>query len=89
MLLGDHVDILGNIDLNEDVVRIACGEALKDNYHSYIREIGKAAHKRLQAAASRQLKRRSRRQDKTQQQPQAASVGARVAEKVAEYIPGL
>eukprot|EP01134_Creolimax_fragrantissima_P000516 CFRG0516T1 len=45
---GDHVDIMGNIDLNEDLIRIACGGLLEDNFVSHIREISEDAHKRLQ-----------------------------------------
>eukprot|EP01134_Creolimax_fragrantissima_P000514 CFRG0514T1 len=46
---ADHVDMLGNIKLNTDIVRIACGQQLEDQIFSQIREIGKEAHGRLQA----------------------------------------
>lgn len=37
-LTSDHVDILGNVDLIEDILRIASGEQLKDKIFSNIKE---------------------------------------------------
>ena len=33
---SDHVDVLGNIDVMEDVLRIAAGQVLEDNITSMI-----------------------------------------------------
>ncbi|KNC70079.1 hypothetical protein SARC_17400, partial [Sphaeroforma arctica JP610] len=45
---GDHVDILGALAMNQDLLRIAGGQSLDDSFTSKIQEISDAIHARLQ-----------------------------------------
>ena len=47
---SDHVDLLGNVDVMEDVLRIAAGQLLEDNITSSIADI--AAQIKLPESAS-------------------------------------
>lgn len=48
---ADHVDIMGNVQLNEDILRLAAGQSLTPSITSDIMELSEMVHSRLHGTA--------------------------------------